>query len=140
LARQPRGQHPVGLFGIRGSEVPGAQPGLDVAHWNVPVEGGQRGAEHRGRVALHEDQVGPAPGKVAVDGFDRARGQPGERLARAHEVEVGVRPDAEDVQDLVEHLAVLGRNADAAVETTVDLEPEDHRGQLDGLRPGAEDH
>ncbi|MNY51998.1 hypothetical protein D3C86_1876360 [compost metagenome] len=60
-------------------------------------------------------------------------------LARLHEIQVGVRDDAEEVQDLVEHLAVLGGDADLEVQVVGLGDRKNHRRHLDGLGAGAED-
>ena len=41
---------------------------------------------------------------------------PGGRLARRHDLEVVIGAEGEDVEHLVEHVAVLGRDADDALE------------------------
>jgi len=136
---QARRKHPVGLFGPGRVEVAGAQACLHVPNRDVVVEGGKGSAEGRGRVALDEDKVGFGLREEAVDGLDRPGGEAGQRLVPLHQVEVHVGLDAEGIEDLVEHLAVLGGDADLTGEARIVLEREDDRGQLDGLGTRAED-
>jgi hypothetical protein len=67
-------------------------------------------------------------------------GHAAQRLPRDEHVEVDVGHDVEELEDLVEHAAVLGGGHGDQVEAAVVLEPSDHRGQFDGLGPGPEDH
>ena len=57
----------------------------------------------------------------------------------AHQVEVVIGGYAGDLQHLVEHAAMLRRDADAHFEPRVRLQRGDHREQLDRLGPRAED-
>ena len=88
-------------------EVAGAQARLDVADRNAAVEAGQRRAQHGRRVALHEHHVGRQLGEGPVGPLDQPGGEPGERLVRLHRLQVGVDGDAEQVDHLLDHLAVL---------------------------------
>jgi hypothetical protein len=47
--------------------------------------------------------------------------------------------DFKHLQNLVEHLPMLGRDANAALEGAIGLEGQDNRRQLDCLWPRAED-
>ena len=126
-------QHAVDLFRERRPLVEGPQARLDVADGDVPIERAQGGAEHGRRVALHDHQLGTAGVEIGVHGGDRPRGQIGERLVRPHQVEVGVRRDAEDGQHLIEHLAMLRGDAHVRLERPVLAHGEDERAELDGL-------
>ena len=64
--------------------------------------------------------------------------QVAERLAGAHQVEVGIGRDAEERQHLVEHLAVLRGGEDAHVAEPFRAQAVDHRRELHGFRPRAE--
>jgi hypothetical protein len=81
---------------------------------------------------------------VVAEGVAHARqdagGDVGEVLAGTHEVEIDLGGDAEDRQHLIEHLPVLGGDADADGEVVRRLaELGDERSHLDGFGPGAED-
>lgn len=61
-------------------------------------------------------------------------------LAWADDVQIVIRPDGKQLQDLVEHLAVLGRDNSQGLESArVRLEASDQRSQFDGLGARAED-
>ena len=102
----------VHLLGERLLEISRSKPGLDVPDAHAPVEGGDGRAERRRRVPLDEQPLRGVLDEHAVEGGEGARGELVGRLVGAHEVEVHVGPDLEEVEDLVEHLAVLGRRAD----------------------------
>ena len=113
---QPRGEHPVHLLGKGMVPVAGAQAGLDVARGDALEVGGEGRGEGRHGVALHQQDVGPQLAEqrrqpVEHPGRD-ARG----RLARRHDLEIVVGGEREDIEHLVQHVAVLGRDADDALE------------------------
>ena len=132
-------QHAVDLFRKRRPLVEGPQARLDVADGDVPIEGAQGGAEHRRRVALHDHEIGTARVQVGVHRGDRPRGQIGERLVRPHQIEIGVRRDAEDGQHLIEHLAMLARDAHVRLELAVLAQGQHERAELDRLGARSED-
>ena len=57
----------------------------------------------------------------------------------AHEVEVVIDAQLEERHDLIDHLAVLTGQHDEHLEVGEALGLPEHRGQLDRLRPGADD-
>jgi len=59
-------------------------------------------------------------------------------LVRTHQVQVGVRHDVEGRQHLVQHAAMLGRDAGAGLDGRLPAQGQDHRGQLDGLGMGGD--
>jgi len=63
---------------------------------------------------------------------------PARDLVGAHQVQVDVGPDAEDFEDLVEHLAMLRRDADARRQQGVLPHGQDQGAELDGFGPRAE--
>ena len=103
---------PVHFLGERVLEVAGAQAGLDVADAHATVEGGDRGAHRRRRVALDEQPVGLLAGEDRVDSGEHARREGVHRLVGTHEVEVDVGLQGEEREHLVEHLAVLRGGAE----------------------------
>ena len=102
----------VHLLGKRMLEVARAQPGLDVADADAPVERGERRAHRRRRVALHEEPVGLLAGEHRVEAGEDARGELVRRLVGPHQVEVDVGREREEREHLVEHLAMLRRRAE----------------------------
>ena len=68
----------------------------------------------------------------------RLRQQGIQRLRGLHQVQVEVRLDEKEVEHLVQHLAMLGRDADVDAEAGVGLKGAHQRSELDGLGPGAE--
>jgi len=131
-------QYPVHLFRPGRQLVAGPEPGLDMAHGDPMIEGGQRRRKDRCRVALHQDQVGLFLREVPVQSENRGHGEACQGLVRAHEVQVRIGLDVEGLQDLVEHLPVLGGDADPRLEPAGPLQFADDRGQLDRFRPCAE--
>jgi hypothetical protein len=60
-------------------------------------------------------------------------------LIRLHEIKVEIRPYVKNFQHLVEHVAMLTRDADFGVKSRVGGKRLDHGGHLDGFWPSAED-
>ena len=138
--REAGGQHTVHFFreGLR--HVSGSQTGLDVGHRNFTVESRQRSGERGGGIALDHDQVGPFGFEHRFERGQDARRESGERLARLHQVEVVIRRDGEGFEGVVEHLAVLRRDADLDRELRRPQAQVAHQWtKLNGFRPGAED-
>ena len=96
------------------SFVEGAEAGLDVADEDAFVEGGQGAGPDGGGVALDEDPVGTLAAKHGSNGFQDADGDVEQILAGPHQVEIDIRSDLEEVEDLVEHLPVLGGGTSSA--------------------------
>src|SRR5207249_4578030 len=72
------------------------------------------------------------------DRLEGPGGEGGQGLARSHEVEILVRLDVEQAEDLVQQGPVLGGDADLRLEPRQIPAGRDDRGQLDGLGPGPE--
>jgi len=108
MERRELGCQPaVDLFRIGRVRVPSAEPGLDVDGRDAVVEGGEGPDERRGRVALHDDGIGPLLGDHRRQTFEGADRHVGERLAILDDVEIARRHDAERGEDLIEHLTML---------------------------------
>ena len=136
----PSGKDPVHFLGKGFMRIAGAESCLDMADWDFGVEGGQRAAEGGGSVALHEDDVGFLFSEDGFEGGDDTRRGLGEGLTGAHDVEVPVRGHVECVENLVEHLPVLGGHADTDIEVVrTRLHVPDDWTELNGLGAGAED-
>ena len=129
----------VHFLGPRMMDVAAAQTGLDVRDRDLAVIRGQRPGHRRGGVALDDHPVGPLRVHDAAEPGEQRGGQRVERLVGTHQVEIVVGRDPGDVEDLVEHAAVLRADADSAVEAIVGFERVDQREKLDRFGPGAED-
>jgi hypothetical protein len=119
--------------------VAGAQPGLDMADADPVVIRQEGGGHRRGRIPLHQDPIGVQAGEDRVQVGENCSGYPGQALAGFHQVQVNVGDDPEEVQHLVEHLAVLGGHADERLDPRRPGEGMHHRRHLDRFGTGAKD-
>ncbi len=120
--------------------VTGAESGFDVTGGNALEIGGERGGKAGHRVALHQQHVGANLPEQRRQPFQHPGGDFGRRLRGGHQVQVVIGLEAEDLQHLVQHGAMLGRHADDALETIRRvLQGLHHRRHLDGLRASPED-
>lgn len=130
----------IELLGPGTIEVSGAQPRLDVPHRDLEVERRQRRRERRSGVAVDEHRVGALLLQDGPDLKQHVGRDVEERLAGLHDVQVVVGRDAEHAQHLVEHLAVLARDADHRLELLgPSLQLVDERAHLYRLRARPED-
>ena len=113
---QPGRQHPVHLFWKRLIPIAGAESRFDVPAGDPLEIGGEGGREARHRVALDQQDVGADLLKQRRKALEHPGSHVSRRLARGHEIEIVIGLEPEDGQDLVEHGAVLGGNADDALE------------------------
>ena len=137
------GAHPgdeaVDLLGKRLELVEGAQARLDVAHLH-PGIGRRDGRRHgRRRIALHQHPIGPLGGKNRLELGHHPGEHLGGRLAGAHDIEIVVHLDAEQLEHLIEHVAMLSGDADPRLDTGLGPQRRHHRSHLDRLGTGAED-
>ena len=101
----------------------------------------RQGTHHRGRrVALHDHAIGTLGVHHLAKRGQQSRGQPVERLAGLHQVEVDVRLQICDRQHLIQQPAVLRRHAGAHVEPDDVAQRRNDGEQLDRFGPRAEDH
>jgi hypothetical protein len=97
-------------------DVVAAQARLDMGDGHLAIIGGE-GCDHRGGgVALHDHPVGLLRIEHRAKGAEQPCGQPIERLAGGHDVQVDIGRDARELHHLVQHLAMLRRHHDAGVE------------------------
>ncbi len=139
-AGQPRRQAAVHFFRIGAVDIARAQSGLDVADRHLVVERRERGREGGGGVALHEHCVRTDPLHQRSEPRQRPDGDVGQGLARLHDVEVVVGRDLEDLEDLVEHLAMLRGHGDDGLEAVPLGEFRHDRRHLDRLGPRSKRH
>ena len=88
---------------------------------------------------MDDDDVGRVLRQITVYRHDRPGRQSGERLVGLHQVQVRIRGDSEDLQHLIEHLAMLAGDTDVRLEFRMLLQFQHQGTELDGLRPGTED-
>ena len=126
----------VHLLGPGAVDVVGAKAGLHVAHGNLLVEGSEGSGGGGGGVAVDQHHIWLARLEHVAHTGEHAGGDIVQVLPLLHDIEVVVGLDAEDVQDLVQHLPVLAGDADPGFEVfRMLLELLDQRAHLDGLRP-----
>jgi len=103
-------------------------------HRNLAIERRQRRGHRRRGVALHDHAIRLGLLHRLIERGETARGQRSELLSGPHQGERDIHRDAEILQDLIQHFAVLSRRANDRLE----LSPDgpgllDHGRQLDGL-------
>ena len=131
---------PVHLLGERELQVVRAEAGLDVGDRDVPMEGGDGRRKRARGIALHDDRLRAVFVELLADPADGAAQQVVERLARAHELQVLIEFDPEQVEHGIDELHVLARSDHDGRQPDL-AESSDHGSELDGLRSRAkEDH
>lgn len=129
----------VHLFGIGPLHVIGAQARFDMAHRNALVKG-RKGRRHgRGGVAMDQHHIGRHLVVEAVDLLEDQSRKRIQRMAGAHQLQIVVGLDGENLEHLVEHLAVLAGGADHAFHGGRGRQGLDDGGHFDGLGPGTDD-
>ena len=85
---------------------------------------------------MHQKPVIGAVGQdIPQRGQDRG-GDIGQVLPRLHDVQIDIGHDAEQRQNLIQHLPVLAGDADMHLQAGGGLQGLDDRRHLDGFRPG----
>ena len=133
------GDPAIHLFGIGIGLVSRPEPRLDVGNGHARVEGRERCRHGRGGVPLDQEQVRLLAGQIRRQLGEGAGRDLGEGLSLPHEVEVVIRADLEERENLIEHLAVLRGDADERADAGFLGEELQDRCHLDRLRAGAED-
>ena len=113
---QPAGQQAIHLLRKRLREIARAQSCIHMAYRNAVVEGGQGRGQRGGRITLYQYAVRCLRLQDRFKRFQDTRGERGKRLVGTHRVEIMVGCYLEGRQHLIEHIAVLGRHADACSE------------------------
>src|SRR3546814_3902998 len=80
--------------------------------------GRQRGRHDGGGIALDDDAIGFFGVEHVTDSGEQPCGQPVERLARFHQVEIHVGSEPGDVEHLIEQPAMLRRHAGSEEHTS----------------------
>jgi hypothetical protein len=134
------GESAVLLLGKRRGRIARSEAGLDVRDGHARVERRERGGEGAGGVALHDHDVRTQGGESAVERREQPRGEIAEPLIRPHHVQIDVGHDAERIEHLPEHLAVLRGGDDHRLQAVgVRATGEDDRRHLDRVRSRADD-
>src|SRR5579863_8148476 len=92
--------HAIHFLGKRLAHIAGSQAGLDMAYGNSGVECRECAAKGGCGVALHQDQIGAVVLQYRLEGREHETGGGGERLTRAHDVEVVFRFNGENLEHL----------------------------------------
>ena len=87
---------------------------------------------------MDEDAVGLGALDHLHHAVEDRRGDVGKVLVGGHDIEVEIGADGEQIEHLIEHLAVLGGDADAGNDALGFRQALDDHGHLDGLGPRPE--
>ena len=102
------------------------------------VERRERGGGDGRRVTLHEQKIRLLLEETLSQRLQRARREDAKILAVLHEAQVDMRRDAEDVERLLEHLAMLGRGDHQWFEMRMRSHRRNDRRHLDGFGSSAD--
>lgn len=119
--------------------IVGAQTGFDMRHADAPVKGDHGGSHGARGVALDDQPIEGGAVEERVDLIEQPRRQAAEALAGGHRIEIEIGFDAERVERLHAHLAVLPGVDDSGGDARRGAEMQDHRRQLDRLGARADD-
>ncbi len=114
-----------------------AQPGFHVPNPDPPVIGCQGRRHHRGCIALHQHPIGGKFSQHRIQAGKNRRRQLRQCLVRLHQIQVKIRQDLEQVQHLVEHLAMLSRYTYTGFDPGCFGQAAHHRRHFHRFRPGA---
>ena len=131
-------QAPIRLLRKGIKQVVGAQAGLHMTHRNLLIEGSQSTGKSRGGVALHQHQIGALIGEFLLQSLQGRTGHVGERLVGGHQGQIVIGLQIEEIHHLAHHLAMLTGEHHPGAEILGRQKRQDHRGQLDRLRAGAQ--
>ena len=134
------GYNAVHFFRKGRCKVERAQAGFNVRHRDAGVERTQSTGQRCGGVALHDSERGLHLQENLLKPGNQPRGEGGQSLARLHQIEIEIGRDSEYREHLIEHLAVLGRDADKGIQMGLLPKNLDERAKLDRFRPRAKDH
>ncbi len=133
------GNAAVDLFGEGLPFIAGAQAGFHVTE-TEPVVVSQQGSRHdRGGIALGQHPIRLDLLQNGIQAGEDRRRQIGQGLPGLHQVQVEVGLDGKQAQHLVEHLAVLGGDADQGFEPGRLRQAIHNRRHFYGFRTGADD-
>ncbi len=115
------------------------KPRFHVRYFYSGVIGGKSAGESPGRVALYEYNIGFCRGEQFSNCANAAHGEQKQRLIGLHKLKVVVGAQAEKVQNLPHHIAVLAGATNAGRKICALVEFNYEWSQFDGFRPGSQD-
>ena len=118
---QLAGDDPVHFFRKRIRHVPGAKPGFHVPKRNLVVEAGERHGHDGSGVALRQHDIRLLGLKHIIQSQQETSGQSGESLVGPHDIQIDIRLDLEDRQNLIEKVSMLCRRKNPAFKSRVFL-------------------
>ena len=127
----------VEFFRKRVADVEGSKAGLDMREGNIQVEAGQGRAQHRGGVALRNDQRRALFLEGPLKLRHQAAGQLGQRLAVGHHFQISIHRQFKPVDQGHQQFPVLARTQKMDVQRLHRLQGPDHGGHFDDLGSGA---
>jgi hypothetical protein len=83
------------------------------------IESCKCAAKHSRGIALHKHCIGLFNTEIVMQTFHSTRCKTGKSLIGPHEIQIAIRCNLEDIQDLIQHLTVLSRYANPAVKSPV---------------------
>lgn len=86
---------------------------------------------------MDQDYVGPPFPEHMTQANQNSISHLGKVLSRLHEIQIVIRLDIEKIQNLIQHLAMLGRYAYAGFQGA-GLQGFNHRGHFNRFRPCSE--
>ena len=112
IRREAAGEATVHLFGKRFEGRGRPQARFHVTDRNFCVERSKRSRSRRRRVTMYEHDVGLRIAQNRLHALENARRDLRDRLIVSHDVEIVIRHDPKEGDQIVEHLPVLRRDAD----------------------------
>ena len=109
--RNSASQLAVHFLRIGGIFIARTQPCLHMSHRNLRIEGCQRPRKGSRSIAMHQNHIGLGFLHNRLQAHQRTGGNIVQRLAAGHNIQVVVRLNAEKLQHLVQHFAMLGGNS-----------------------------
>src|SRR2546430_3437997 len=138
---QLRREAAVGFLWERIEQVMTPQTSLNVADGNVQIKGGECGGKNGGRIALYQEEIWLQVAQSVLHHVEYPCIEVCQGLLRTHEVEVHIRANLKERQNLVEHLAMLRRgDDDGFYGVRLCLQRVDNGSHLNGLGTCPHDH
>ena len=136
--RNLTGQLAVHFLRERRIFVVGAQTGLNMADRNFVVERCECAGKGGRGIAVDENNVRLRLFEHLIQTVQALLGNGRQRLTRLHDIQVIIRPDAENIKNLIEHFAMLCGNAHDGLSVFVLLKRMHERSHFDSFRARTE--
>ena len=136
--RDLTGQLAVHFLRERRIFVVGAQTSLNMADRNFVVERCECAGKGGRGIAVDENNVRLRLFEHLIQTVQALFGDGSERLTRLHDIQVIIRPDAENIKNLIEHFAMLCGNAHDGLGVFVLLKRMHERSHFDSFRARTE--